>query len=117
MTHLPKIWTGDVRRVLYRRLVQRFGPSEQWEKTSLPGRGLDNEFEKFCQAFATAVGADSASAVKHQIRFAMPETEKGSTWGRHSQTAILNKAAALEMGFISDGQLPDLVAVGRVQKK
>jgi hypothetical protein len=63
------------------------------------------------------VGAESASAVKQQIRFAMPETTQGSNWRRQAQTAILNKAAALEMGFIKDGQLPDLVAVGRSPKK
>lgn len=117
MAHQPKIWTGDVRRVLYRRLVQKFGPSENWKKNSSPGRGLDKDFELFCKAFAQIVGADSADAVKHQIRFAMPETERGSTWGRQAQTAILNKAAALEMGFIKDGQLPDLLAVGRSLKR
>jgi len=31
--------------------------------------------------------------IQRQIRFAMPETPKGSTWERHAQ-AILNKAAA-----------------------
>lgn len=115
MAHQPKVWTGDVRRVLYKRLVQQFGPSEKWKKTSSPGRGLDQEFERFCEAFAIVVGAESAAAVKHQIRFAMPETK--SNWGRQVQTAVLNKAAALEMGFIKDGQLPNLVAVGRSFKK
>lgn len=113
MSHQPDIWTGDVRRVLYKRLVQKFGPSDSWKKSNSPGGRLDKEFEKFCEVFASAVGAKSASAVKHQIRFALPESARGSTWGRHAQTAILNKAAALEMGFIRDGQLPDLLAVGR----
>ncbi len=113
MSHQPDIWTGDVRRVLYKRLVQEFGISGTWEKTSSPGRGLDKAFEEFCDMFAKVVGAKSGDAVKHQIRFAMPETEKGSNWGRHAQTAIMNKAAALEMGFIRDSQLPNLVAVAR----
>jgi len=113
MAHQPSIWTGDVRRVLYQRLVQLFGPSGQWEKSNSPGRGLDEEFDRFCTVFAEAVGAKSGDAVKHQIRFALPETQRGSTWGRHAQTAILNKAAALEMGFIEDRQLPDMVATGR----
>ena len=113
MPHEPDIWTGDVRRILYRRLVRQFGPSETWEKTSSPGRGLDVDFESFCKVFAEAVGAKSAQAVKHQIRFAMPESQRGTSWGRHVQTAILNKAAALEMGFIKDSQLPNLLATGR----
>jgi len=43
----------------------------------------------------------------------MPQSKSGSAWGRQSQTAILNKAAALEAGFIEDSHLPDLLAVGR----
>jgi hypothetical protein len=113
MAHQPDIWTQDVRRVLYARVVQLFGPLVTWEKKNSPGRELDEEFSEFCGVFARAVGAKSGDAVKHQIRFAMPETERGSTWGRQAQTAILNKAAALESGFIEDKHLPDLLAVGR----
>src|SRR5690348_1457604 len=112
MARQPEIWTDAVRRVLYTRLVAQFGPYVDWKKTSSPGRGLDAMFDQFCDAFARAMGARSGDAVKHQIRFALPETEKGSTWGRHAQTAILNKAAALEAGFIEDRHLPDLLAVG-----
>ncbi|MGA2057961.1 MAG: hypothetical protein ABSG88_21980 [Bradyrhizobium sp.] len=117
MTHQPDIWTGDVRRVLYTRLVRRFGPSDKWKKTSSPGGGRDQDFKDFCEAFAKVVGAKSGNAVKHQIRFAITETEHGSNLGRHSQTAILNKAAALEMGFINDSQLPNLLAVRRPSEK
>ena len=113
MAHQPDVWTGEVRRVLYTRLVQLFGPYEKWTKSSSPGRNLDTSFEQFCDAFARAIGAKSGKAVQHQIRFAMPETPKGSTWERHAQTAILNKAAALEAGFIEDKHLPNIHAVGR----
>jgi hypothetical protein len=109
----PDIWTGEVRRVLYKRLVERFGPYDTWKRKSSPGPEHEDAYEQFCDAFARAVGAKSASAVRHQIRFAMPETERGSTWGRHAQTAILNKAAALEAGFIEDKHLPNLLAIGR----
>jgi hypothetical protein len=113
MAHQPEIWTGDVRRVLYKRLVQLFGPYANWKKTNSPGGQLDGKFDQFCRAYALAVGARSSSAVKHQIRFAMPESSAGSTWGRQAQTAILNKAAALEAGFIDDKHLPNLRAIGR----
>jgi hypothetical protein len=117
MAHTPSIWGQDVRRVLYRRLVQQFGPYEKWEKTSSPGRGLDASFAKFCQEFAKAVGAASGDAVQHQIRFALPETEEGSVWENHAQTAILNKAAALECGFIRDKHLPQILAVAKASTK
>jgi hypothetical protein len=114
MAWQPEIWTGDVRRVLYKRLVKEFGALDRWEKTNSPGRGLDGKFDQFCDAFAKAVGANSADAVKIQIRFAMPETSQGSTWeGGQVQAAIVNKAAALEAGFIDDKHLPNLRAVGR----
>jgi hypothetical protein len=82
----------------------------------LPGGGQDATFDEFCSAYAAAVGAKSSDAVKQQIRFALPESEHGSTWERQAQTAILNKAAALEAGFIEDKHLPNLLAVGRSEK-
>jgi hypothetical protein len=113
MSHEPEIWTGDIRRVLYRRLIQRFGPYERWAKSNSSGGEHDKDFDDFCADFARAIGAKSGDAVKMQIRFAMPESPSGSTWERHAQTAILNKAAALEAGFIKDMHLPNLLAVGR----
>lgn len=59
MAHQPEIWTGDVRRVLYRRLASLFGPLSEWKKANSPGNGRDPEFDEFCTAFAKAVGAKS----------------------------------------------------------
>jgi hypothetical protein len=111
---MSEIWTGDARRLLYRRLVEKFGSLDNWEGTSSPGGGHDAKFDEFCEDFARVVGAKSGEAVKHQIRFAMPETRRGSTWEEgQARTAIMNKAAALEAGFIQNKHLPDLHAVGR----
>src|SRR5262245_47229862 len=74
------VWTGEARRVLYQQLVKRFGPLKSWKNVSSPGGKLDEQFEKFCTTFADAIGAKSGDAVQHQIRFALPETSKGSTW-------------------------------------
>jgi hypothetical protein len=111
------IWTGEIRRVLYSQLVKRFGPLDDWTGSSSPGRGLDGAYDQFCEDFAHTMGAESGKAVKHQIRFAMPESSKGSTWEEgHARSAILNKAAALEAGFIKNKHLPNLTAVGREGK-
>jgi hypothetical protein len=110
------VWTGEARRVLYQQLLKRFGPLKSWKNTSSPGGKLDKEFEKFCTEFANVIGAKSGEAVQHQIRFALPETPKGSTWTGQAQTATLNKAAALEAGFIENKHLPELLAVGREAK-
>jgi hypothetical protein len=86
---------------------------EKSKFASSPGGGRDNEFDEFCGIFAQAVGAESGPAVKMQIRFALPEGP-GSTWeSGHVQTAILNKAAALEAGFIENRHLPDLLLAGK----
>ena len=77
---MPEIWTGDVRRVLYRRLVEQFGALDKWKGTSSPGGGHDEKFSQFCEDFARVVGAKSGDAVKHRIRFAMPESARGSVW-------------------------------------
>jgi DNA-binding transcriptional regulator YdaS (Cro superfamily) len=108
------IWTGAAYRLLYQELVDKFGPYCDWEKKGSPGRNLDAGFKAFCSNFARIVGAKSGGAVGHQIRFAMPETSNGTTWTAmgQSRTAILNKAAALEMGFIRQKDLPDLYATG-----
>jgi hypothetical protein len=112
---IEKIWTATVHRLLYARVVKLFGAYDKWEKKTSPGRGLDADYTAFCEAFAKVVGANSGEAVKHQIAFALPSTSNGSTWSRdhHAQVAILNKAAALEEGFIANKHLPDLLAVGR----
>jgi hypothetical protein len=108
------IWTGEVRRVLYRQLVKEFGPFAKWEGTSSPGRGHDERFNQLCEEFARVIGAESGRAVKQQIRFAMPESGGGSNWDQgHARTAILNKAAALEAEFIENKHLPSLRATGR----
>jgi hypothetical protein len=107
-----EIWTPSARHLLYERLVALFGPYDEWEKSSSPGRGLDDDFMEFCDHFAQVVGADTGGAVKMQIRFAMPE-KNGSSWDQsHARSAILNKAAALEAGFIGHGHLPELYATG-----
>jgi hypothetical protein len=110
------IWTDTARTLLYQRLLQRFGSYATWKNVSSPGAEFDDAFDEFCENFARVIGAKSGGAVKHQIRFALPETERGSTFGRHAQNAILNKAAALRAGFVEDKHLPDLLAVKRSPK-
>lgn len=112
MPHEPDVWTGDARRLLYSLLVKKFGPLSAWQSANSPGQGRDDEYRQFLEDFARTVGASSGNAVQMQIRFAMPETENGSTWvAGHVQAAILNKAAALEAGFIESRHLPEQMAV------
>jgi hypothetical protein len=104
----PDIWTGEVRRVLFQLLVKKFGPYSEWENTVYPGRGLDEEYKNFLTSFAQTVGAANWEAVRHQIYFAV-ETGQNNFRGSPLPT-VMCKAAAVEMGFISNADLPELVA-------
>lgn len=108
-----RIWTPVVRQLLFERLTKEFGPARKWETSSRPGGGRDQAFDRFCARFAKVVSANSAKAVKQQIRFGMPVAGE-ATWGQgQTQTAILCLAAAFEAGFIQDSDLPRLTATGR----
>lgn len=108
--HSPEIWTNAAREHLFERLVKLFGPAKEWQTSASPGRGLDNAFDEFCEAFARATGAGSGKAVKHQISFAL---QRNGHWKKgHVQNVVLNKAAALRVGFIDSKHLPTLSANG-----
>jgi hypothetical protein len=94
------IWTPTVRRSLYELLVLRFGPHAKWELPKTPGNGRREEFDAFCASFANAVGAKSGLAVLQQIAFAVQAMPAPKHRGM-ILIAILNKAAAAEMGFIA----------------
>ena len=112
-----RIWTQAARQFLFERLTEQFGPASKWETSSKPGHGKDQAYNRFCGRFAKVVGANSADAVKQQIRFGMP-TVGESTWGQgQAQTAILCLSAAFEAGFVKDSDLPNLRATGRKNSK
>jgi len=105
-----RIWTEVRRRVLYSNLVRKFGPCSSWEKATSPGKGRDQEYQRFLAEFAKHVGAKSAEAVAHQIAFSKPI--RGIARWEQSQaiTAVLNLAAAFNAGFITQADIPDLIA-------
>ncbi len=115
---MPKrrIWTPAARQFLFEQLTVQFGPLSKWEASNRPGRGKDQAYDKFCEHFAKVVGANSAEAVKLQVRFGMP-TIGESSWEEQAQTAILCLAASFEAGFIQDKDLPNLRAAGRKNLK
>lgn len=100
------IWTLAVRMVLFESLVRLFGPYRKWTGTTLPGRGLDDAYRLFLKRFAKAVGASSAEAVAHQIRFGSPII--GVSHWNHSLTrqGVLCLAASFHAGFIEHKDFP-----------
>jgi len=118
---MKKIYSLVIYTMLYEQLIKRFGPFAQWTESRLPGRGLNDQFLEFCDDAARFVGANSGEALRKQLEFAMPirpghkqhwgPSPKGKTPGL-ARVAILNIAAALETGFITNSMLPSIEATG-----
>lgn len=52
---MHEIWTENVRRTLYERLVELFGPLDNWKKTSSPGGDQDQKYDEFCETYWLAL--------------------------------------------------------------
>jgi hypothetical protein len=57
MAWQPNIWTGDVRRVLYKRLLADSPRMITWTKTSSPGGERDASFDEYCKMFQSQYSA------------------------------------------------------------
>jgi hypothetical protein len=94
------IWTQEVRRVLYKSLVDKFGPIGDWELEQAPfsaGSLRAKEFDNFLDSFATVVGAKSGLAVLNQICWAL---HKGDVPRGQVKICYENTEAARWAGFI-----------------
>jgi hypothetical protein len=106
----PIIWTKEARELLYAQLVHQFGAYATWGKSASPGNGQDAAFDDFCRGFAKIIGANSGDAVRHQIAFALPISGKAHWDKSLSRNAIMNLCPAMQSGFITVAQLPNLEA-------
>jgi hypothetical protein len=107
-------WTDTSYRLLYEKLTEKFGPYQEWEKAHSPGRGLDEEYKAFLEAFAIVVGVDGDDpprGVAGQISF-IPQALKATdlNWlepGKARQ-AMNNITAAYNAGFVGNKIYPSL---------
>lgn len=102
-------WTQDLRKVLYARLVMEFGEHSKWELTNYPKgkKARYNEvLEELAKYFQALTGKPfESTALDQQVAWAVTRQQDVANSGFAYQY-ILNKAAALEMGFISSSDLP-----------
>lgn len=93
------MWSFQNLQLLYTSVVKKFGPHVSWGKSKHP-KGREKEFNKFCENFATVVGANSGEAVQHQIAYAVAKTETVLNYKVIPNT-WRNKIVAFECGFIN----------------
>jgi hypothetical protein len=102
-------WTQEMRRNLYARLVKDFGPYNVWGAKIEP-KDKKDEFAKVLAELAIQFSKEAghfilASVVQAQINWATTSQMEMKDPSRISNF-ILNKAAALDAGFISASELP-----------
>lgn len=106
------VWTNELRTLVYRRLKQQFGPFRDWGKADYPD-GKKAEYEtalKDIAAFFSSLTGYSFkwAAVRQQVRWAIA-TQSGVGNQGNARSYIMNKAAALEVGFIKASDLPGMM--------
>ncbi len=106
-------WDQNIRRILYCELVEEFGPKRNWK--NLNNTENKEEYKNFLKKFAkkackltTNEKPPSPGAIKNQIAWGSSMSQKSIKHYGHTYNFILNRAAALEMGFIKSNELPSI---------
>ena len=102
-------WTQEMRRKLYSRLVKDFGPYNVWGAKIEP-KDKQVQIDKVLAELAIQFSKEAghlvlASAVQEQINWATTSQLEMKDPSR-IRNFVLNKAAALDAGFISASELP-----------
>lgn len=101
-------WTQKMRDILYSRLVEKFGQYSTWEKATNPGDA--KLYDEFLSEIAEGLGKITGQtftkeAVANQIAWGISKQQEIKNVG-HNRNFIMNRAAALESGFITSKDLP-----------
>jgi hypothetical protein len=104
-------WTQDLRKILYARLTMEFGSHDEWGKMSFPdGRKAryHEVLKELAEYFSRLTGDTFAwTAVQQQVDWG--RTRQEEIRDNYLRQYILNKAAAIEMGFLQPSSLPATV--------
>lgn len=109
MAGMQKKWTQGIRTFLYGYLVKKFGTFETWKSEVHPVNS-QKEFYADLPVLAAMISKTMGqqvrwTAVHQQIKFATTSQPTLTTQGSVCNF-ILNKAAALEAGFLRGKDMP-----------
>ena len=102
-------WNQELRTMMYRRLLEKYGPHEKWETRQCPKKGEGPEFRSFLEEIADSLRKLTGTDFKDGgpgMQFEWAVTAQASIKEGHAYTFILNKAAAYEAGFITSREMP-----------
>jgi len=109
-----RIWTYENRCLLYKKIIEKFGPYYEWGSGSTYHPvGKKDEFMDYLTElagmFSKIMSKEiSQDAVFMQFAWATTTQEKISGTG-HTSAYILNMAAAYETGFLRSREFPELL--------
>ncbi len=113
-------WTRENHTVLYKRIVDAFGPHEKWNGADYP-YGARYELEEIYKRFAkemTDKGYPTTwTAVRNQVLWGITKQDRKKVNIRHMRTFVLNKAAAVKSGLIQPKSLERWFDVGKVLRE
>jgi hypothetical protein len=108
------VWTYEMRKMLYASLLAEFGPHHTWHGSRYPtDRRTDFQgvLRKLAAAFSIVSGKEiTPEAVEQQVDWGITVQKEMKSQG-HVRNFILNKAAALEVGFVTTSDLPNFMTV------
>ncbi|HWD18586.1 MAG TPA: hypothetical protein VHB20_04860, partial [Verrucomicrobiae bacterium] len=107
-------WTQNSRMKVYSKLVSEIGPRQLWDNKIRP-KEKRAKYDKTLISLAAELSADTGemctvTAIQQQINFATT-SQKAFKNPSHVRNLILNKAAALESGFLTFADLPQYLTV------
>jgi hypothetical protein len=105
---MPAEWTQNMRRKVYSRLLNEIGPHERWDAKIRP-IWKRQQYDKILLELAIEFSSE-VTAIQQQINFATT-TQQEFKNRSHIRSFILNKAAAIEVGFITTSQLPNYLKI------
>jgi hypothetical protein len=108
-------WTHELRKIVFARLTMEFGPHSNWGgKDARYPQGNKDRFEavkeELARYLSTLTGKSFvATSLEKQIDWACTAQNRVQDSG-HARQFILNKAAALEAGFLQQSDLPSYIS-------
>ena len=112
-------WTPEIRKLLYENLVKEFGPYSEWTENDRIPNDKTKYYEflrNWAKILSTTTGKKfTEDSIRMQINWALTSQENITAAKGYGQSFmsyyILNKAVALEVGFITRNSLPSAASL------
>ena len=105
---MQNTWSQEMRKKMYSRLVDEIAPHQNWDSKIRPIK-KKQQYEQILAELAEEFSVN-VNAIQQQISFAT-STQRALKDRSHVRSFILNKAAAIEVGFIVTEELPNYLKI------